>query len=98
MWDLTTALDIFSKSESQGLQQPTHSPNSLFNSDGGPSSEELIRLLDHCELSNSHASTPCCISPSPSLMTNNSAGGGRVISRPPYHVNNPSSNVDNVDL
>lgn len=36
-------------------------------SNGGPSAEELIRLLDQCDLSNSHCSTPC-ISPCPSLL------------------------------
>ncbi len=36
--------------------------------DGGPTAEELVKLLDHMELSNSRNSTPCCISPSPSLL------------------------------
>lgn len=30
---------------------------------GGPSPHEMIRLLDQCDLTNSHSSTPC-ISPS----------------------------------
>lgn len=34
---------------------------------GGPTPEELLRLLDQCDLSNSHCSTPC-MSPSPSLV------------------------------
>lgn len=34
---------------------------------GGPTPEELWKLLDQCDLSNSHCSTPC-ISPSPSLI------------------------------
>ncbi|KAK7602999.1 hypothetical protein V9T40_002998 [Parthenolecanium corni] len=55
MWDLTTALDMCSKFD-HGAQ-----------SNGGPSAEELIRLLDQCDLSNSHCSTPC-ISPCPSLL------------------------------
>lgn len=33
---------------------------------GGPNPEELLRLLDQCDLSNSLCSTPC-MSPSPSL-------------------------------
>lgn len=33
---------------------------------GGPTPEELWKLLDQCDLSNSHCSTPC-ISPCPSL-------------------------------
>lgn len=34
---------------------------------GGPTAEELIKLLDQCDLSNSHCSTPC-ISPCLSLV------------------------------
>lgn len=34
---------------------------------GGPSPDELLRLLDQCDLSNSLCSTPC-MSPSPSLV------------------------------
>lgn len=33
---------------------------------GGPTPEELLKLLDQCDLSNSHSSTPC-LSPCPSL-------------------------------
>jgi hypothetical protein len=33
---------------------------------GGPTAEELLKLLDQCDLSNSHCSTPC-ISPCPSM-------------------------------
>ncbi|KAL6444821.1 hypothetical protein ACFW04_002096 [Cataglyphis niger] len=54
MWDLTTALDP--------------SFNATQNTSGGPTPEELWKLLDQCDLSNSHCSTPC-ISPSPSLIT-----------------------------
>lgn len=55
MWDLTTALDMAARGDqvSQG---------------GGPSPQELLKLLDQCDLSNSHCSTPC-ISPSPSLLS-----------------------------
>jgi len=60
MWDLTTALEFFSKEEGSG--------ESLGVSQGGPSKQELIRQLDNCELtSGSRCSTPC-ISPSPSLL------------------------------
>ncbi|XP_054709521.1 BTB/POZ domain-containing protein KCTD3-like [Uloborus diversus] len=51
MWDLTTALDLAAKGESTA------------NLAGGPSPHEMIRLLDQCDLTNSHCSTPC-ISPS----------------------------------
>ncbi|XP_053945190.1 SH3KBP1-binding protein 1 [Anastrepha ludens] len=47
MWDLTTALALFSKGEPQ---QKTS---------GGPDTHELLRLLDQCEISNSLSSTPC---------------------------------------
>ncbi len=54
MWDLTTALDFYNKGE------PT------VHQAGGPTARELVRLLDHCDLTNSRPATPC-ISPSPSL-------------------------------
>ncbi|XP_049826851.1 BTB/POZ domain-containing protein KCTD3 isoform X3 [Aethina tumida] len=53
MWDLTTALDLTYKTE-------------LEKTNGGPSTEELLRMLDTCDISNSLCSTPC-MSPSPSL-------------------------------
>lgn len=55
MWDLTTALDLSKKGE------PVAQKN------GGPTPKELLRLLDQCDLCNSHCSTPC-ISPCPSLL------------------------------
>lgn len=58
MWDLTTALALHSKDEPQ---QKTS---------GGPDTNELLRLLDQCEISNSSCSTPC-MSPCLSAM-----GGG----------------------
>jgi hypothetical protein len=55
MWDLTTALEFFAKGET-------------IKNDGGPTWEEMLRLLEHCDLSNSRTSTPtCCISPAPSV-------------------------------
>ncbi|ESO87705.1 hypothetical protein LOTGIDRAFT_179235 [Lottia gigantea] len=53
MWDLTTAMDQLNKE--QKLTK------------GGPSPEELVHLLDQCDLSSSRSSTPC-ISPAPSLI------------------------------
>ncbi|XP_073999721.1 BTB/POZ domain-containing protein KCTD3 isoform X2 [Rhodnius prolixus] len=53
MWDLTTALDISKKMEP------------VSQTAGGPTPRELLRILDQCDLCNSHCSTPC-ISPSQS--------------------------------
>lgn len=55
MWDLTTALELALKNETE---QPII---------GGPTPDELIRLLDQCDLSNSLCSTPC-MSPCPSNL------------------------------
>ncbi|KAG7204009.1 hypothetical protein KM043_001871 [Ampulex compressa] len=54
MWDLTMALD------------PSYTATK--NASGGPTPDELWKLLDKCDLSNSHCSTPC-ISPCPSLVS-----------------------------
>uniref|UniRef100_A0A2L2YBL9 BTB/POZ domain-containing protein KCTD3 n=1 Tax=Parasteatoda tepidariorum TaxID=114398 RepID=A0A2L2YBL9_PARTP len=59
MWDLTTALDLASKGDQS------------CNFTGGPSSHEMIRLLDQCDLTNSHCSTPC-VSPSIATLEANS--------------------------
>ncbi|CAG7835898.1 unnamed protein product [Allacma fusca] len=55
MWDLTTALDLSAKGEPATQRS------------GGPTPEELLRLLDQCDISTSHASTPCP-SPCPSSL------------------------------
>ncbi|SPP82829.1 BTB/POZ domain-containing protein KCTD3 [Drosophila guanche] len=57
MWDLTTALTLISKDE----------PRQKTN--GGPDANELLRLLDQCEISNSSCSTPC-MSPCLSVVGN----------------------------
>lgn len=49
MWDLTTALSLFSKKDESQMQKIN----------GGPDTNELLRLLDQCEISNSLCSTPC---------------------------------------
>lgn len=59
MWDLTTALALLSKDE----------PQQKIN--GGPDTNELLRLLDQCEISNSSCTTPC-MSPCLSAMGNGS--------------------------
>ncbi|XP_074104622.1 BTB/POZ domain-containing protein KCTD3 isoform X3 [Cotesia typhae] len=56
MWDLTTALD------------PSFESYQAKNFAGGPSPEELWKLLDQCDLSNSHCSTPC-LSPCPAIVS-----------------------------
>ncbi|XP_034239319.1 BTB/POZ domain-containing protein KCTD3 [Thrips palmi] len=60
MWDLTTALDLAAK-DAPAMQ-----------TSGGPTPEELLKLLDQCDLSNSHSSTPC-LSPCPSLANHPAA-------------------------
>lgn len=49
MWDLTTALALFFKKDENQKQKIN----------GGPDTNELLRLLDQCEISNSLCSTPC---------------------------------------
>lgn len=62
MWDLTAALELVKKGD-------------LFQeNEGGPSNTELLKLLDQCDLSNSHSSTP---SSTPSLA--NLLGPGNVL-------------------
>lgn len=60
MWDLSTALELAPKGEL--VQSNT----------GGPTKHELIRLLDQCDLSNSHCSTPCSTPCYPNTIANNS--------------------------
>lgn len=55
MWDLTTALELSLKNDCG---------RELI---GGPTADELLRLLDQCDLSNSHCSTPC-MSPCPTTL------------------------------
>uniref|UniRef100_A0A8C2G8V8 BTB/POZ domain-containing protein KCTD3-like n=1 Tax=Cyprinus carpio TaxID=7962 RepID=A0A8C2G8V8_CYPCA len=52
MWDLTTAMDTVNKTDDKV---------------GGPTEEELLKLLDQCDLSTSHCATPN-ISPAPSVL------------------------------
>ncbi|KAK3092522.1 hypothetical protein FSP39_003957 [Pinctada imbricata] len=54
MWDLTTAIDMMNKEQSQAVTA------------GGPTAKELVRLLDQCDLS-SRSSTPC-VSPAQSVL------------------------------
>ena len=58
MWDLSTALELHDKSVDKMNQS-------------GISIDELVKLLDPCDLSNSRCTTPS-ISPSPSVMVSNS--------------------------
>ncbi|XP_008308622.1 BTB/POZ domain-containing protein KCTD3 isoform X3 [Cynoglossus semilaevis] len=56
MWDLTTAMDTANRGE-EGRREDV----------GGPTEEELLQLLDQCDLSSSRCVTPN-ISPAPSLL------------------------------
>ncbi|KAK5873782.1 hypothetical protein PBY51_018791 [Eleginops maclovinus] len=56
MWDLTTAMDNANKGEEKKKEDV-----------GGPSEEELLQLLDQCDLSTSRCATPN-ISPAPSVL------------------------------
>ncbi|XP_036066774.1 BTB/POZ domain-containing protein KCTD3 [Oryzias melastigma] len=56
MWDLTTAMDTANKGEERKKDDI-----------GGPTEEELLQLLDQCDLSTSRCATPN-ISPAPSVM------------------------------
>lgn len=53
MWDLTTAMDMVGRSEDKDV--------------GGPTEEELLKLLDQCDLSTSRCATPN-ISPATSVV------------------------------
>lgn len=44
---------------------------------GGPTAEELLRLLDQCDLSNSHCSTPS-ISPFPGTLISKGGNTARL--------------------
>ncbi|XP_056463975.1 BTB/POZ domain-containing protein KCTD3 [Gadus chalcogrammus] len=56
MWDLTTAMDTANRGEEKKQDEV-----------GGPSEEELLQLLDQCDLSSSRCATPS-ISPAPSVL------------------------------
>ncbi|XP_074522829.1 BTB/POZ domain-containing protein KCTD3 [Halichoeres trimaculatus] len=56
MWDLTTAMDTANKGEERKRDDV-----------GGPTEEELLQLLDQCDLSASRCATPN-ISPAPSVL------------------------------
>lgn len=58
MWDLTTAMDTVNKSDDKAKREPEV---------GGPTEEELLKLLDQCDLSTSRCATPN-ISPAPSVL------------------------------
>lgn len=83
MWDLTTAMDIANKGEEKKKEgeetEPwvnikysrSHFPLMrccvCFTDVGGPTEEELLQLLDQCDLSTSRCATPN-ISPAPSVL------------------------------
>ncbi|XP_015201895.1 BTB/POZ domain-containing protein KCTD3 isoform X1 [Lepisosteus oculatus] len=73
MWDLTTAMDMVNKAEDKakkeaGKEAEGQLPFSRVSSDvGGPTEEELLKLLDQCDLSASRCATPN-ISPATSVV------------------------------
>ncbi|XP_072546025.1 BTB/POZ domain-containing protein KCTD3 [Salminus brasiliensis] len=62
MWDLTTAMDTVNKSDDKTKRDAAEV--------GGPTEEELLKLLDQCDLSTSRCATPN-ISPAPSVLQHN---------------------------
>ena len=62
MWDLTTALDFFNKSELQQFQGAQTANKPGPSEHGGPTTQELARMLHCCDLTtgNSTVPTPCC--------------------------------------
>ncbi|XP_060789477.1 BTB/POZ domain-containing protein KCTD3 isoform X4 [Neoarius graeffei] len=58
MWDLTTAMDTANKNDGKSKRDVEV---------GGPTEEELLKLLDQCDLSTSRCATPN-ISPAPSVL------------------------------
>ncbi|XP_061102870.1 BTB/POZ domain-containing protein KCTD3 isoform X2 [Conger conger] len=58
MWDLTTAMDLANKTDDKAKREAEV---------GGPTEEELLKLLDQCDLSTSRCATPN-ISPAPSVL------------------------------
>ncbi|XP_053276908.1 BTB/POZ domain-containing protein KCTD3 [Pleuronectes platessa] len=63
MWDLTTAMDTANKGE----ERKKEAAPVLLTEAGGPTEEELLQLLDQCDLSTSRCATPN-ISPAPSVL------------------------------
>ncbi|KAL2098585.1 hypothetical protein ACEWY4_005065 [Coilia grayii] len=61
MWDLTTAMDLANKADDKAKRETEV---------GGPTEEELLKLLDQCDLSTSRCATPN-ISPAPSVLQPN---------------------------
>ncbi|KAI4904762.1 hypothetical protein NFI96_026717, partial [Prochilodus magdalenae] len=59
MWDLSTAMDTVSKGDDKTKRDAAEV--------GGPTEEELLKLLDQCDLSTSRCATPN-ISPAPSVL------------------------------
>ncbi|EDV90616.1 BTB/POZ domain-containing protein KCTD3 [Drosophila grimshawi] len=82
MWDLTTALALLNKQDAATMaaaatmmaqaQQQAQQQQLQQKTAGGPDTNELLRLLDQCEISNSSCSTPC-MSPCPTAL---GAGNG----------------------
>ena len=54
MWDLTTALEFFAKNGERAIGSSSAAAASEAAAEsGGPTSAEMLRLLEHCDLTNS---------------------------------------------
>ena len=63
MWDLSTALELATSG-----RRPSSSEHEQL---GGPTPDELLRVLDGCDISSSSRRTTPTVSPSPSLASAN---------------------------
>lgn len=77
MWDLSSALQ-------QANKQPGEST-------GGPTQDELLQVLEHCDLSNSRCTTPS-VSPASSLY--NASSGNRFKSAMSLHETHLASSIE----
>ena len=69
MWDLSTALELVTGGSSgSGGGGGRRSSVELR---GGPTAEELLRILDSCDISSNSRRTTPTVSPSPSLASGN---------------------------
>ena len=75
VWDLTTALDLYNKQETVG------------EAPGGPTPNDLLSMLDFCDISSSRHTTPS-VSPSPSLIRGLSSSKNSLLYKSVQQINN----------